>query len=37
MLYHILINTDKLSIEQAANFIIAGIQKLVGESAYIHP
>ena len=36
MLYHILINTDKLSIEQAASFIIAAMQQLVGESAYIH-
>jgi cytidylate kinase len=36
MLYHILINTDKLNIEQAANFIIAAMQQFVGESAYIH-
>jgi cytidylate kinase len=35
MLYHILINTDKLSIEQAADFIIAAMQQLVGESATI--
>lgn len=35
MLYHMLINSDKLNIEQAANFIIAATHQFVEESAYI--